>query len=60
MVTKDYLKEVLTGRKKFLKMQKVRFCNPPHYDEIGVKAQYHRVVSQPELKPYFPDSFPKG
>ena len=41
-------------------MYEVRFCNPPAYDEIGVKALYDQVVSQPELKPYFPDSFPKG
>ena len=59
-VTKDHLKAVLIGHKKFLKMSEVRFCNPPHYDEIGVKALYDEVVSQPELKPYFPDKFPQG
>ena len=36
-VTKDYLKDVLQGRKKLLKMSEVSFCNPPAYDEIGVK-----------------------
>ena len=41
-------------------MHEVRFCNPPAYDEIGVKALYLRVVSQPELSPYFPDKFPEG
>ena len=57
-MTKDHIKSVLTGNKKFLKMGEVRFCNPPAYDEIGVKSLYERVVSQPELKPYFPDKFP--
>ena len=45
MVTKDHLKQILTGEKKFLKMKEVRFCNPPSYDEIGVKNLYDKVVS---------------
>ena len=44
MITKDHLKAVLTGEKKFLKMSEVRFCNPPAFDEIGVKRLYNRVV----------------
>ena len=60
MVTKDHLKAVLRGDKQFFKMNNVKFCNPPAYDEKGVKALYQKVVSQPELQPYFPDSFPIG
>ena len=44
MVTKDFLKDVLQGRKKLYRMSEVRFCNPPLYDEIGVKALYDKVV----------------
>ena len=54
------MKEVLTGRKKFLKMSEVKFCNPPAYDEIGVKNQYAKVSSQADMKMYFPEKFPKG
>jgi len=60
MVTKDYLKAVLQGKKKFLKMTEVRFCNPPAYDEIGVKALFERVMDEDGMKDYFPDKFPKG
>ena len=60
MVTKDHLKDVLQGRKKFLKMNEVKFCNPPAYDEIGVKALYDEVKALPTIGAYFPDSFPKG
>ena len=60
MITKDYMKSVLSGAKGFLKMKDVKFCNPPAYDEIGVKALYDKVVSQPTVKKYFPDKFPKG
>ena len=41
-------------------MNNVKFCNPPAYDEIGVKALYDKVVSYPEVKTYFPDKYPKG
>jgi hypothetical protein len=60
MVTKDHLKEVLQGKKKFLKMGEVKFCNPPAYDEIGVKALYEKVRLRAGMKDYFPEKFPKG
>ena len=60
MVTKDFLKEVLIGRKSFLKMKDVNFCNPPAYDEIGVKNLFVHVVSMEGMSMYFPDEFPKG
>ena len=60
MVTKDMLKDVLSGKKKFLKMQDVRFCNVPVYDEIGVKALYDDALKMPQMVDYFPDKLPKG
>ena len=60
MVTKDFLKQVLSGLKKLLKMQDVRFVNPPSYDEIGVKALYHKVLEEEGMKDFFPAKFPKG
>ena len=60
IVTKDHLKAVLSGNKAFLKMTEVRFCNPPAYDEIGVKALYEKVLKQPGMARYFPDKLPKG
>ena len=48
MVTKDHLKQVLAGEKRFLRMKEVNFINPPAYDEIGVKCLYDRVVQLPE------------
>ena len=50
MVTKDFLKQVLTEEKKLLKMKEVNFCNPPAYDEIGVKALYDKVKTLPKLE----------
>ena len=41
-------------------MSDVRFCNPPAFDEIGVKALYQKVLHQPGMAQYFPDKLPKG
>ena len=44
MVTKDFFKAVLAEKKDLFRIFEVKFCNPPSYDEIGVKALYERVV----------------
>lgn len=60
MVTKDFLKAVLSEKKDLLKMNKVNFINAPSYDEIGVKALYAKVIERPGMSMYFPDKYPKG
>ena len=60
LITKDFLKDVLQGRKKLLKMTDVRFINAPLFDEIAVKHIYNDVSQQPLIRDYFPDEFPKG
>ena len=60
MVTKDFLKDVLVGNKKLLKMSEVRFINPPLFDEIAVKHLYEDVRQQPLMRDYFPDKLPKN
>lgn len=59
-ITKDHMKAVLAGQKKFLKMNEVKFCNPPAYDEIGVKALYDKIMTDKVVKMYFPEKLPKG
>lgn len=41
-------------------MDKVNFCNPPAYDEIGVKALYDKILKMPGMAKYFPDKLSKG
>ena len=60
MITKDHLKLVLKGEKKFLKMREVKMINVPDYDEIGVKHLYDRVASRPGMADFSPDKFPIG
>ena len=59
-MTKDHLKAVLQGKKKLLKIDQVKHCNAPKFDEIGVKALYDEIVKIPNMKLYFPDSYPAG
>jgi hypothetical protein len=39
-INKDFLKEVLSGKKKLLSMGDVRMANVPQYDELSVKNLY--------------------
>ena len=59
-VTKDFLKLVLRGHKKLLKMNEVRFINVPMYDEIGLVHIYEDVRTLPLMVDYFPDKVPKN
>ena len=60
MITKDFLKDVLKGDKKLLKMNQVNFCNPPSFDEISVTRLYDEVVARPGMALYFPSKYAKG
>jgi len=59
-VTKDFLKDVLSGKKGLLKMDEVKFVNVPSFDEIGVKYLYEAVLKKEGMARYFPDKFPKN
>ena len=60
MITKDHMKTVLTDEKRFLKMDVMKFCNVPSYDEVSVKNLYEEALKQPGMAKLFPDKYPKG
>lgn len=60
MVTSTYLKQILKGEKKLLKMSEVRHCNPSQYDEISVVELYAPCLKMSDMAQYFPDAYPKG
>jgi hypothetical protein len=60
MVTSSYLKQILKGEKRLLKMSEVRHCNPSRYDEISVLELYTPCLKMPDMALYFPDVYPKG
>ena len=57
---KDFLREVLAGRKKLLKMSEGKWCNPPRYDEISVSNLYPKFVDDAAVTIYMPSRLPKG
>ena len=60
MVTSGFLKQILAGEKKLLKMSEAKTCNPPRYDEISVTNLYSECIELDGMKDYFPDEYPKG
>ena len=60
VVTKDFLKDVLVGKKQLFKKTAVSTVEVPHYDELSVKNIFPSFQHDPVFKSYFPDKFPKG
>ena len=59
-MTKDFMKLVLKGEKKLMKRSEVTDISVNKYDEISIKNIYDKMLQRDELKPFFPDSYPKG
>ena len=60
MITKDFLKAVLAGRKQLFKKSEVKEIAVPYYDELSVKALYPMFKKDPVFMSYFPEKFSKG
>jgi len=60
MINKDFIKKVLSGHKKLLKMSQLSPVNPPAYDEVSVKRLYTDALLMPGMVDYFPDAYAKG
>ena len=60
MTTKDYLKDVLAGNRKLMRMSDIRFVNIPAYNELNIDNLYLKALKQPEMSEFFPKSYPKG
>ena len=42
-----------------MKLKDVKWVNPPKYDEISVSALWPKFESDPAVKQYFMDKYPK-
>ena len=58
-VNRDFVRAVLLGEKKLLKVSEKRSVNVPKYDELGVKHIYPKFKRDPEVMQYLQDSYPK-
>ena len=59
MINKDWLKDVLAGRKQLLKKSEVQPIKVPFYDELSVKALWPQFKKDAEFLQYFPDKYPQ-
>ena len=59
-VNKDFLKDVLVGKKHLMKKQQVNYITVPHYDELAVKALWPDLKKDADFMSYFPSVYPKG
>ena len=59
-MNKDFLKLVLSGRKKMLKLSEVKRVHVPNYDELSVTAMMRDMANDPVFMLYIPDKLPKG
>ena len=59
-MNKDFLKEVLAGKKQLMKKTEVKYVTVPHYDELSVKGLYPMFTKDAEMMAYFPSKYPKG
>ena len=60
VITKDFLKDVLAGKKDLLKKSEVITVEVTHYDELSVKALWPEFKKDAAMNCYFPDKYPVG
>ena len=58
--TKDFVKLVFKGKKKFLKLSEVKFVHVIKYEELSVKNLYDKFMTLQGVQDYFPDKYAKG
>ena len=59
-LTKEWLRLVLKGEKKFLAQSEIKPCDPGHWPEVAVKHLYDDFSKRPEVEPYMPPKVHKG
>lgn len=60
MCNKDFLRQILSGEKKLLKISEVKFVNIPRFDELSVKNLYPRFKNDKLFMQHMPSKFAKG
>ena len=60
MFTKDFVKEMLAGKKKLMKKREVKYITVKKYDELSVKNLYNDFLALPGMADYFPDRYAVG
>ena len=60
MVNRDFLKAVLSNKKKLMPLLEVKFVQVPKFDELSVVNLQDMLKEDDDFMMYFPDKLPKG
>ena len=60
MLTKDFLKEVLTNEKALLRLEQVKRISVPLYDELSVVKVWPMMKDDEKIRRYLPAKLAKG
>ena len=60
MLTKDFLKQILTEEKKLVEIKEISMIKVPFFDELSVKNIWPKLQKDPDFLKYFPNKLPKG
>ena len=58
--TKDFIKELLAGKKSLFKMAEINMIAVPQYQELAVCKIWNQVKDDEELMRYFASFYPDG
>ena len=59
-MTKEWVRLILNGDKKLVKLADLKPVNVGNHEECSVKALYKEFSERPNLKPYMPPKLYKG
>ena len=59
IINKDFMKDILCGKKQLFKKMQIKEIKVPKYDELSVKALYPQFKGDPIFNSYFPNEYPK-
>jgi hypothetical protein len=59
-MTKEWVRMILSGEKKLMKLNDIRPVEVGYFPEVSVKHLYAEFKARPPMVPYLPDTMPKG
>lgn len=60
MLTKDFLKQILTEEKKLVEIKEISMVKVPFYDELSVKNLWPKLQGAHDFMCHFPNKLPRG
>ena len=58
--TKNFIKDLLTDKKRLLRQAEVNMITVPNFKELSVKSLWPEVANDEDISLYFDDDFPEG